>query len=455
MNGWRSAFRDERGVAVVMALILLVAMTGLVLAFLSVSAFEPQISRNLSSTAQARYLAEAGLEWGFNALSSTPAAFTAGGVPIMTAQTNYWNAMLAAGGNLSGGPLQIPGGAGALGAAFGTFTVTVRNDIQANDNRVTGCPTAAGCGGTALDGGGAANDTNGIVIVTSTGTVGGVTKSVTAVVRRPVLSFGFNGAVSFPGTQADVNFSGNSFDISGKDWKMPPVGVDPAAPDGVNPAVWGIAVSTQYAGNESTVEGALSGQQQDNVTGLQENVALPGQGANTVNTDPGATSANVHDFIKALGQIADINMTSTQSNPVSVSSVNWGSPTNPVIVHVKGTPPDPTSAFTALAISGDSVGYGVLIVEDGDLKISGNFRWNGPIIVSGQYVGVGFLGGGNESVYGAVISNETASNEAAGYNEGVFTGNAKIRYSKEAIDLAMSALFNRRSSFQIYSWREN
>jgi len=454
MRGLRTTLTDERGVAVVMALILLVAMSGLTLAFLSVSAFEPQISQNLASTAQARYLAEAGLEWGFNALATTPAAFTAAGVPMMNAQQNHWNSILLQGGSVSGGPMQMPGGVGPVNAAFGTFNVTIANDWQAGDNMMTGCPTAAGCGGAALDAGGQNNDTNGLVIMTSTGTVNGVTRTVRAVVRRPTLGFNFNGAVSFPGTQADVGFTGNSFEIDGRDWAMPPPGATPAIPDGTNPAVWGIAVSTQFPANENTVESSLSGQQQDNVRGAQENVAQSGQGTNTINTDPNATSQAVHEFIQMMGQFADITMTSTQSNPVSVSSVNWGTAQNPVIVHVKGTPPDPTSQFTALSISGNSTGYGILIVEDGDLKISGNFRWNGPIIVSGKYVGVGFLGGGEQSVYGTVISNETATDEAAGYKEGLFTGNAKIRYSKQALDLAMSAIFNRRSSFNIYSWRE-
>ncbi|MGH7389097.1 MAG: hypothetical protein ACREM3_06500 [Candidatus Rokuibacteriota bacterium] len=454
MNRIKTALADERGVALVMAMIMLVAMTGLMLAFLSVSAFEPQISENLAKTAQARFVADAGLEWGFDQLAILP-----GGNVL--AQKAQWDAFLAlAGGQISGAaPMQVPGPPGPNGASFGTFVVRVRNDTNDSDKAITGyCQTTAvvPCPATqGRDTGAANDDQNGIVILTSTATVRGVAKTVAAAVRR-IVPFGFNGAVSFPGTQSDVGFTGNSFELSGNDWRMPPPGATPAVPDGVNPAVWGIAVSTQFPGNEGVVEGALTGTQQDNVTGTNEDPGV-GQGENTINTDPDATMENVHSFIENVGQLAPgsnvLKYTTSIANPLHLSNQTFGSPTNPVIVHVKADAPDPTSEFAALTLSGGTVGYGILIVEDGDLVISGNFRWNGPIIVSGEYVGVGFMGGGEQSVYGAVISNETAPTEKVGFKEGLFTGNAKIRYSREALDFAMNGFFSQRA--RMYSWREN
>jgi hypothetical protein len=117
-------------------------------------------------------------------------------------------------------------------------------------------------------------------------------------------------------------------------------------------------------------------------------------------------------------------------------------------VYVKGSP-DPTAAFTALSLGGSSAGYGVLIVEDGDVKISGNFSWNGAIIVTGSWVGIKYMGGGTQSVYGAVISNETASDP--GFYEGVATGNAQIRNSCEALG---AALPGSRRLTNIVNWKE-
>jgi hypothetical protein len=101
---------------------------------------------------------------------------------------------------------------------------------------------------------------------------------------------------------------------------------------------------------------------------------------------------------------------------------------------------DTSSQFTALDVRGDSAGYGILIVEDGDLVLRGNFHWEGPVIVTGGYVGVGFMGGGNQDVLGALVSNETSSNEATGFYEGVLQGNAKVRYSRAALDKALALL---------------
>ncbi|MBI3893154.1 MAG: hypothetical protein HY303_16670 [Candidatus Wallbacteria bacterium] len=74
---WDTAMRipdcltDQCGIALVMALILLLTLSGLVLAALSLSAFEPQISQNLVDTVNARMLADSGIDYGYNTLINT------------------------------------------------------------------------------------------------------------------------------------------------------------------------------------------------------------------------------------------------------------------------------------------------------------------------------------------------------------------------------------------------
>ena len=70
MHRVRAVVQDERGMAVVLGLIALLTLTALVLAFLGVSTFEPQISRNLADGTKARYLAEAGIEQALDTLTS-------------------------------------------------------------------------------------------------------------------------------------------------------------------------------------------------------------------------------------------------------------------------------------------------------------------------------------------------------------------------------------------------
>src|SRR5438093_12447073 len=71
MMATRAHGLDERGMAAVMALVVVLALSLLVAAFLAVSAFEPQISQNLADSMQANYAADAGIEWAFDRLVRT------------------------------------------------------------------------------------------------------------------------------------------------------------------------------------------------------------------------------------------------------------------------------------------------------------------------------------------------------------------------------------------------
>lgn len=429
--GW-TAMRDQRGVALALALVVLLVITALALTYLTLGSVEPRISQNLTDGARARYVAEAGVEWGFNALagSSSWSAYLAS-LPVVDGKRTM----------ITASPL--PG----LTTASGTFTVTVRNDNQAGDPTLTGV---------AQDPGDDVTDTNARLIMTAVGRVGTAVRTITAVVARAQLP-PFPGALVFPGNEAEVAFSGNSFEITGNDTRLDGT-PGPGAP------VFGISVSSALplanpGANEGVVEAALSSSQKDNVTGRRQNPALPGEGDNTVAPNPDLTPQAIADFIAQAKAAADLTFNSTPANPQSFTNIGntcaadwnstncWGTRDRPKVVYVKGSP-DPTSMFTALAVSGNTTGVGILIVEDGDFRISGNFRWEGPIIVTGNWVGVGYLGGGYQEVLGAVISNETATDP--GYREGVVTGNAKLRYSTEALALAQ----NLRKLVRIAVWQE-
>src|SRR5262245_65968715 len=117
---------------------ILLTLTGLVLAFLSASAFEPQISRNHSETVRARYVAEAGIEYAYDTLASTVVS---------------WDRYLAGATCDRGAVLGAPGSAlPGLGSAHGTFTVRIRNDCKPGDDKVTGVaidPVTGSCDPTA------------------------------------------------------------------------------------------------------------------------------------------------------------------------------------------------------------------------------------------------------------------------------------------------------------------
>jgi len=419
------AFKDQHGVALPLSLFVLVALVIALLVFVSMSGTEPQVSSNLSDTTRARYAADGGIEWAFDQL-------------VLNNQN--WSNVLATNNGQMATNMALPG----LAGTFGTFSVTVRNDNLAGDTQITGQP---------VDPGDAVTDTNEVVVLTSTGSYNGVTRQIQQVVTHSNLLA--PGALNLPGLGNNTIFSGNSFTISGNDTNLddtPGAGI----PGTCAPSVSGIG--TADVATETAVEGSLSRQQKDNVTGKPQ-YAGAGLGDNTIAPDPTLTPAAIAKFVNAVKPYADMSLQASGSNRLSLTNLGdtcgtnpndancWGTRSNPKIVYVSGTV-DPAQAYYALSISGKSTGAGILIIEDGDLSVTGDFRWEGIILVTGQYVGLRYGGGGNQTIYGGVVVNETQSANAE--VEVDAAGNPKLLYSCQAIN----NLRNMRRLFRLTSWRE-
>jgi len=158
MTGRRPSSLDERGMAAVLALVVVLALSLLVAAFLAVSAFEPQISQNLADSMQAHYAADAGIEWAFDKLVTTTS----------------WNTLLTGAADCATPVTPAGWSQVAVPNMGGVFTVSLRNDCLASDDQITGV-AVDNVTGTAI------NDGNGIVIITATGTLTKIGKAA----RRP------------------------------------------------------------------------------------------------------------------------------------------------------------------------------------------------------------------------------------------------------------------------------
>src|SRR5262249_23085101 len=66
-----------------------------------------------------------------------------------------------------------------------------------------------------------------------------------------------------------------------------------------------------------------------------------------------------------------------------------------------------TEAGDSVTVTGSFSGAGILVVKDAALRVSGSFRWEGLIIVTGPDVGFQTLGEQNKDILGALIVNET------------------------------------------------
>ncbi len=484
MNRWISLARDERGVALPLAMILLMVLTMLTITFMSLGAVEPQISANLSDGARARQLAESGIEWAmstqignvdFNGSGLLGGTMTSGG----QCGTGNTCRVLAS-------SQVMPG----LTSTQGTFGVTLRNDINTNP----GDQALIGTGNTPDTS--ATVDANGFVILSSSGSFNGASRTITAILQRGNL--GINAALSLPGVQTDT-FSNDPpcagcYSIDGRDWKI----ADTSTPTGANATKLGIAT---YTGTETltglTYEanaeaGFDDAAKRGYVQGADVNDGsgdAAGTGRRTIASDTSLNPTVIQNFLTNLAsnpatQIINstqaceyasgsstkpegLRMVSTgTSNQVTVTNnctgtdqinqtVSLGSAAAPALVYIKGEY-DPSSNFIGLAVSGTQTisGYGVLVMEEADLSFfqSSQFTWNGIVIVTGRNVGVGFRSGSNTEIRGALIANETNGAEVGGYFE--FLNQAatlKIRYGKEGIDLALRGLYNTR----IISYREN
>jgi hypothetical protein len=486
MNARWSFLRSERGVALPLAMILLMVLTMLTITFMSLGSVEPQISRNLSDGARARQMAESGIEW---ALATQLAGKDFGDTTLL-------------GGSLTSGGACGPGiscrvlatnqtlpGASTPGA----FTVTLRNDL----NTISGDQALIGAGNT-LDPSASA-DVNGIVILTSTGTYNGASRSVTAVIRKGKLTI--NAALTLPGAQADTFTnappSAGAYSIDGRDWLRTDTSSPSTCASSCTEMKMGIATASGNQSNTSPLQtyeqvaesGFDTAAKQGYVQGKNQSSSSLTTGLNTIGADSGMSITSLQTFLDNVAsnpstQIVQstqacafpasgshnkpeglrMNSTSTpnvvtlQNNCTGASQVNQtlnlGTATSPALVYVRGEY-DTSSAFVGLASDGTQPvqGYGVLIVEDADLSFFGsNFRWDGLVIVTGRYVGVGFRSGSNTEIRGALIANETVPGEAGGFFEFLNQANSMyVRRSKQNIDMALNGLY----ALRVSTYREN
>ena len=494
----RAVMRDQRGVALPLALIAMLILTMLVLTVLNLGAVEPQISKNLSDTARARHMAEAGIEWAFDCLADQDlSAFLAGPDGVQntsddTFATSVAGQAIAARMDATFCPNSPPPGTlPGLGAGTGTFAVTIRNDSIGAGGGYAGDQVLTGV---AIDGGGKFTDTNGVVILTATGTYGTSIRRITAVVSRNTLVV--NAAASLPGMQADTYMNGvvANQTIDGRDWLR--TDSNGGSPTGTGPMRYGITTQPGIQTNigityEAEVESAFDTvAKQNTVQGKSQSTGLLTSGLSTIAPDGALTPATMLTFLTKLA--ANPATTVIQSsiacplvltgavgtppaptlstagsgcpgNPPIGQQLNLGTTADPKLVYFRGEL-DTSSNFTGLNLQGTIKGAGILVVEDGDLAINTSgaglsiqgrnvdFYWDGLVIVTGRYIGTGFRATSNTEIRGGFISNEAIWNEAAGYYEFLNQANSlAIRNSTQNINMALRAAYNQR----IISWREN
>lgn len=490
-------YLDERGVALPLAMICLVALSVMVLTLLTISGVEPQIAQSLTDTARARYLAESGVEWAFKQVAASPvgtdgnfaASLLAGpdganDTPDDQQGTGVAGQNTAAMLTTLGSPSPLP----TQSTTGGTYSVTVRNDNLANDDKFTGVP---------VDAGDKFTDTNGIVIVTSTGNYRGATRTIQVAVKRLRIP-PFPGAVNIPGSRAETFLGGSvnasnatRYDIDGRDYDR--IGTSNAS----NPSKLGIQVApatetdldiTYEARVEqpfddsgictdgdcsSATQAANHGARLDIVKGAHQSTGSYTTGVNAIGPDAALNPSILSGFLSQIASNpATLILQSTQACPLVMAggttsatttpaitngcglnqTLNLGTVSAPKTVYVRGDL-DSSSQFAGLTMNHMIAGAGILVVEDGDLQQHGNLRWDGLVIVAGKHVSAAFRSGSDTTIYGALASMESQPDDSAGNFDFFLDDNIdfRARASKQNVDMIQQML----SLHRILVWRES
>lgn len=180
--------RDERGVASVIALLVAALLYLMGVMFLSVSSTESTMASSRTNGLTAFYLSDAGIEHARRSLQGKDLSQVLDGTtPVF------------AGGN-------------TVNLAGGSYTVQVTNNILANGFPLSTIPADSSASATV--------DSDGIIVVTSTGTFRNATQVVEAVVGMPPAGLppGARGAVTTNGptkTNGSITIDGRDHDLDG------------------------------------------------------------------------------------------------------------------------------------------------------------------------------------------------------------------------------------------------
>jgi len=281
------------------------------------------------------------------------------------------------------------------------------------------------------DTGGAYIDTNNTIVIESIGAYNGSTTKLRVVIRMNKCPE-VEGSISLLG-EADTSFSGNSFKIDGRDYRLS----DGTTPTGPFPKY----ALTSYDGSSKTgIIDSLSNEQRNNIIGLGYDVGTS-PATPSVGVSSSFTPDDLKKYIETVKNIADNKLI----NPSTLDGVVLGTTGSPKITYIMKTD------STAIKITGNTSGVGILVIEGGNLEITltGNMSWTGMIVVLGR--SVGFKQTGSGKILGGLIVYEDNNPDTG--KELEVGGDFEMKYSSEAISL-VNNMVTGKQKYTVVSWQK-
>jgi hypothetical protein len=291
-------------------------------------------------------------------------------------------------------PVVLPAATGSL--AGGDYTVSVLSSTQ------TGSLSA-------------------VVLVRAVGQIGKATQSVHARITKTYDLA--DAAISLRGRARGFNFVGDAFSLSGLD-------EDLVSKTQIHGARSRAAMTVASAETLQQLENALDTQQRAKFVGddgLGYSIAI-GRSLAATDVDRLATE------LCSAPNVISVEIPSTGG--LAISGEIWGDRMAPELRCVRGVP----GAGDSVAITNNTSGAGVLVVRDAELVISGAFRWEGWIIVSGSDVGFRVAGADEKTILGALILAESGQAVGSGPLLLDISGSVRIGFSRQAFTTAASAI---------------
>jgi hypothetical protein len=232
-----------------------------------------------------------------------------------------------------------------------------------------------------------------------------------------------DGAVALRGNSRGIIFAGASFSISGLDHDLTTGAPIPGSRPRAGISVGAVTALHQLNDALSNVQGQKIDGDDGNGAAVAENEYIAAADVARIASDLCAAPQTVVSNIVSAG-------------PLSVIDQFWGGRSGPQIHCVNGLP----GSGDSVVIGGNGGGAGVLVVRNAELVLTGVFRWEGLIIVSGDDVGFRAVDPAVKEILGALIIHESGNGTGSGPALLDVQGSLRVRYSRHALNLAARLL---------------
>lgn len=371
------SLHNERGMALVLSLLMLVMVTTLGMASIMATSTELRLGGNKRITAETLYTAEAGVQHALQALKG-----------------QNFDVVVAA--NVGQSWLTVSDFNGTPGMGY-----SIKVSKTSNSGKVAGI--------------------NNIFVTSTAVHPSGGSKTIEAEISNPALTLPVNASMSVSGSFSRIKFSGNAT-INGD---LP---ADETPVDGSACAEHKAGISVDSMDTYIDIE--VKKHASDNITGIGLNPSIQLRPSDM-------SPIMVQNIASLLGEKADRTIL-VDDKKVNNNDVVWGTVEDPQVTVILMTGEDARIKFNGDTTGHGILIINSKAYKKGRVEFNGNFTWNGLIIITGDSGFDRMKANGNDSITGGIILANTSEDTSIENFRIKSNGNTNIQYSCSALTNAIS-----------------